>query len=176
MTGKMSRRIVIDACVGASAGESEDPTSRCCREFLDEVLSICHRMVLTRDIAREWDDHGSGFALRWRGAMESRGKVARVGDLPDLGREIDSAAKTASDRKAMLKDAHLIAAAMAADGVIASRDARARDLFAGIAADVKGLGTIAWQHIDEADADALRWLRAGARPDRSLRLASGDRQ
>ncbi len=172
VTGKMSRRIVIDACVGSSAGESEDPTARCCREFLEEVLSICHRMVLTPEIAREWDDHSSGFALRWRGLMESRGKVARVGDLRDLAGDVEVAAKSASDRKAMLKDAHLIAAAMAADGVVASRDARARDLFAGIAADIKGVGKIAWQHIDEADDDAVRWLRAGARADRNLRLAN----
>lgn len=174
MTGKMSRKIVIDASIGRSAGESEDPTSRSCREFLEAVLNICHRMVLTPDIQREWDAHRSGFALRWQGAMESRGKIARIGELRDLRGEIESAARKPSDRKAMLKDVHLIAAAMAADGVIASRDARARKLFAGIEAEVKGLGKIAWQHVDAADGGAMQWLRAGARTDRSLRLVNGD--
>jgi hypothetical protein len=168
----MSRRIVIDACVGASAGQSEDPTARCCREFLEEVLSICHRMVLTPDLVREWDEHASGFALRWRALMESRDKVVRIGDLPDLRSEIDSAARSLGDRKAMLKDAHLVAAAMAADGVIASRDAEARKLFVAVASDIKGLGKIAWQHLDQANGDAVNWLRAGARCDPSLRLAN----
>jgi hypothetical protein len=174
VTGKMSRRIVIDASVGRSAGVSEDPTSRCCREFLEAVLNICHRMVLTPEIEREWNAHRSGFALLWQGAMESRGKIARIGELRDLVREIESAARTPSDCKAMLKDVHLIAAAMAADGVIASRDARARNLFAGIAAEVQGLGKIAWQHVDANNGDAVQWLSAGARTDQSLRLVNGD--
>jgi hypothetical protein len=136
-------------------------------------MRICHRMVLTEEIAREWDAHGSGFALLWRSAMESKGKVYRVAELPDLEDKINAVAASAGDLKEMVKDLHMIAAAMAVDGVVASRDAKARDLFVGIAAEVKGLGKIAWQHIDETNGDAVQqWLRAGARSDPALRLAN----
>jgi hypothetical protein len=167
----MYRRIVIDACVASSAGEtSEDPTSRCCREFLEEVLQICHRMVLTSELRREWNDHCSPFALRWWATMESRRMVERVEEKRDIRPDISSSARSSSTRKAMLKDAHLIGAAMATDNVIASRDDRAHTQFSEIASKVKGLGKVAWVPIDEDDGDALRWLRAGARAEPRFRL------
>lgn len=167
----MSRRIVIDASVAKSAGVTEHPTSRCCREFLQEVLQICHRMVLTPELEREWRDHCSGFALQWWGAMESRGKVARVRDQRDIRSNITSSAGSSSAQQAMLKDAHLITAAMATDNVIASRDERAHELFAEIASKINGLGRVVWVPINERDDDALRWVKAGARAEMKFRLS-----
>jgi hypothetical protein len=166
----MSKRIVIDASVARGAGESEHPTSQRCRSFLEAVLRICHHMVLTADIEKEWQNHESNYATRWRATMESRGKVDPFSDLPDLETPIASSAKTQKARTAMLKDAHLIAGAMAADQVVASLDEKARGYFGEIAHDVKGLGKIAWVNVSEDDQDALDWAEAGARSEPARRL------
>ena len=71
-----SRMLVIDASIAMAAGErSMHPTSRNCREFLQAVLAVCHRMVLTKPIQEEWNEHQSAFARRWRTAMMARKKI-----------------------------------------------------------------------------------------------------
>ena len=57
MTRKFSKLLVIDASIGRAAGQrgSAHPASRACREFLDSVYGICHRMVVTPEIKAEWD-------------------------------------------------------------------------------------------------------------------------
>lgn len=172
MTGKMSRRIVIDASVARAAGETEHPTSRRCREFLQEVLDVCHHMVFTREVEREWKDHRSGFALRWQVMMEQKGKVYRTLERSDPRSSIMSAARSEAARAAMIKDAHLIAAAMAADCVIASLDSRARALFSEISLEVKELGKVTWVPVGESDDVALKWVQAGARAVGTWRLGA----
>jgi hypothetical protein len=67
---------VIDASIAHAAGEvSMHPTSRNCREFLQAVLVICHRMVLTPRIQQEWSKHESRFARTWRKSMMARKKI-----------------------------------------------------------------------------------------------------
>jgi hypothetical protein len=49
---KVSKLLVIDASIARSCGapNATFPTSKNCRDFLNAVLTICHRMVLTDDI------------------------------------------------------------------------------------------------------------------------------
>ena len=51
-----SKRLVIDADVLHSAGgeEATHSTAKRCRDFLKAVLTICHRVVRTPDIDKEW--------------------------------------------------------------------------------------------------------------------------
>jgi len=60
----MSRRIVVDASVARSAGETSHLDSVLCREFLQAMLKICHRVVLTPEIEREWRKHASRCTLQ----------------------------------------------------------------------------------------------------------------
>ncbi|MEW6219041.1 MAG: hypothetical protein AB1634_05820 [Thermodesulfobacteriota bacterium] len=118
MSGKMSRAIVIDASVARAAGSAEHPVSTACRDFLIQILRICHRVVMTVEIAEEWKKHQSGFALRWRAAMESKRKVVRpsVAELPSGLREQAEALPLPPRRmSALLKDLHLVEAALATD-------------------------------------------------------------
>ncbi len=62
---KKSKRLVIDSDVARSAGTKEDPISQSCREVLQAVLSICHKVVLTEDIFAEWKRHRSNFTFVW---------------------------------------------------------------------------------------------------------------
>jgi hypothetical protein len=69
---KHSKRIVVDASVARSAGQSQHPTSSACRDVLDSMLSICHRVVFTQAILDEWAAHQSRYAVQWLAAMKSK--------------------------------------------------------------------------------------------------------
>ncbi len=80
MPRKLLRRLVIDADVARSAGcqEAIYPTSKYCRYFLEEVLEICHCVIMSVAIAEEWDRHHSGFARTWRRRMVASKKLFRI--------------------------------------------------------------------------------------------------
>lgn len=164
---KMSRRIVIDASVARAAGETEHPTSQRCRLFLLDVLTICHRVVLSEDIMREWNKHASRYSVKWLRAMRKRGKVIKVTpDAFDLFERILATADwSAKDIAAMEKDMLLPLAALATDHLVASGDNRVRDRFAMAAADVAELGGITWINPATAADHCGTWLHGGARHD-----------
>lgn len=83
MAKKVSRRLVIDASVARSATLSDNPTSTACREFLQAILDVCHRIVLSAEIYREWEHHAlrtetpadvrrTRFLANWLVAMSRR--------------------------------------------------------------------------------------------------------
>ena len=87
MAKKASRRLVVDASVARSATRSEDPTATACRRFLDDILKICHKVVLTREVKSEWDYAAlqvdtkpdavrARFLLGWMVEMQSKGTSA----------------------------------------------------------------------------------------------------
>src|SRR5262249_6151330 len=88
------RRLVVDASVARSAGTTENPTSQLCRQFLDAMLTICHKVVMTDDIDKEWRKHGSRYSMSWLAAMQSRRKLRA--DDPPGDRATRSAARTVS--------------------------------------------------------------------------------
>ena len=64
MRARDSKRLVIDADVAQAAGSetATHPRARHCRDFLDEVLTLSHRVVMTERINNEWKNHQSRFA------------------------------------------------------------------------------------------------------------------
>jgi len=155
--------LVIDTSVARAAGsESEHPISKYCRDFLNGVLKICHRLVMTKEILDEWKEHRSLFAMRWHSAMVAKKKVvdfikSNVKD-EDLRKEIFSAAASDRDRKEMEKDLHLIEAALATDHIVVSLDETAKECFAKAAQRVGRLGEIIWINPHQDD-DALECLK-----------------
>src|SRR4051794_12743935 len=122
MAAKTSRRLVIDASVARSSGgeDATFPTSKHCRDFLKAVLSICHRIVLTPEIQAEWHKHQSNFARRWLVSMFARKKVEQAGSITkqDPRDNIHAATENEKARAAMLKDIHLLEAAIATDETV----------------------------------------------------------
>ena len=57
MARRTSRRLVIDASVVHAAGPegATFPTSKNCRDFLKAVLTICHNVVMTPEIGKEFE-------------------------------------------------------------------------------------------------------------------------
>lgn len=178
MSTKNSKLLVIDACVLASSGyeNATHPTSKHCHQFLQNVLRICHRAVLTRDLEKEWKKHESNFGQIWRGEMERRGKLIYIKSLEDS----DLRAKiymadillenlTENQRSQVKKDIHLIEAALATDKIVISLDDKtARRFFTQAAQQVeelRELKTISWVNPDKPEESPISWLKSGANPE-----------
>jgi len=139
-----------------------------CREFLRAVRKAGHLIVMSEPISAEWDVHQSLFALAIRLWMSQHRRVYYVGDPTDdaLRQEITRAATGDGERQIMLKDAHLIEAAIVADRTVSSLDERVRGHFRRAAMSVEQLRTIVWVNPHtEADV-SLTWINGGARPDK----------
>lgn len=176
MVAKISRRLVIDASVAQSSGgeDATFPTSKHCRDFLKAVLSICHRIVLTPEIQAEWHKHQSNFARKWLVSMFARKKVEQAGSVmnQNLRDRIDAAAaENEKTRAAMLKDVHLLEAALATDETIIALDEIVRELFAKASMSVGEIRNVVWVNTDKADEKSLAWLEGGAKAEKKRRLS-----
>ena len=70
----------------------------------------------------------------------------------------------------MLKDVHLIEAANAADGIVASLDEEVRNLFRTNAASIGAIRKTCWVNpVHEAER-AVQWLQVGALSDYDRQL------
>ncbi|MCA6526244.1 MAG: hypothetical protein IM570_09755, partial [Pseudanabaena sp. M179S2SP2A07QC] len=159
---KVSKLLVIDASIARSCGapNATSPASKNCRDFLNAVLTICHRMVLTDDIKEEWDKHQSNYARRWRSSMLAKRKVEYRADIAfdqKLRDRLDKVAESDKTREAMWKDCHLLEAAIATDKIIISLDEKARNPFDKAAQSIKELNEIMWVNPDKPEENALLW-------------------
>jgi len=173
MKAKYSRPLVIDACVAGSAGTTDYPTSRACRDFLEAVLKICHRAVFSPELVAEWNRHQSGWAERWRSTMVAKKKVDRIGTIENaaLRAEIDARPISEKQREEIRKDAHLVEAALQTDQTVISSDENtARQPFREIAANVPSIGHLIWVNPTRDDERAIEWLQSGAPAEPSRRL------
>lgn len=171
---KMTRRIVVDASIAMSAGTRSHPSSQRSREFLLDMLDICHRLVTSKDISVEWKRHASKFSIGWLAAMRSKGKIITVTPTPKniMERIMEASDWSGIQIAAMEKDLLLILAAMETDELIASADSTVRDLFAKAASTVDSIARIVWVNpITESD-HCGEWLKAGARYHGDLALGS----
>ena len=171
-----SRRLVIDASVLHAAGPegATFPTSKNCRDFLEAVRSICHRVVMTPDIGDEWRRHLSPFARKWRVSMEAKKKVYRTEPVPDAdlcGRILDTAASQ-KEQDALQKDLRLVEAALAADNSIAALDDTVRRAFRKAANSVGEIRRIVWINPAKTEERPIVWLEEGAKIENARQLQS----
>ncbi|WP_437658347.1 hypothetical protein [Sorangium sp. So ce1182] len=106
--------------------------------------------------------------------MVARKKLLLV-DVPEdagLRDAIDSAAETERDRRAMLKDAHLVEAAQMTDHTVVSLDEHVRALFGAASARVSLLKTVVWANPGREPEGCSRWLEDGAPPQPHRRLGA----
>lgn len=125
---------MIDASIARAAGPESAtyPTSVRCRDFLRDVLDICHRMVMTPEIRAEWKRQRSGYASSWQTQMTARKKIVcvQVPDEGSLATKLDALDLREKAREAMQKDCLLVEAAQAADSLVVSLDDTVRTHFA----------------------------------------------
>lgn len=164
--------LVIDASIACTAGEKSEGGKKC-RDFLDSVLNICNRLVMTEAIQEEWDHHAAPYARRWSAAMKSRGKLKPFEpvQLLTLPGRISELKKAGSRQKQeMQKDVLLLEGAKAADCRIVSIDEKARGYFQRFGEYLPELNGILWINPVKQYDDAVEWLNRGAPNDDSLLL------
>ena len=161
-----SKRLVIDASLARAAGplEAPHPLARQCRQFLESVLTVCHRIVWTPEIKAEWDKHQSSHARRWLVAMRSRRKVVSIEVAADqeLCDGLKRAAGSERASRDMLKDSHLLEAALAADQIVVSLDDRVQADFVAAAEGLKEVQPIVWENPGQSPDALCGWLARGA--------------
>jgi hypothetical protein len=169
-----SRCLVIDASIARAAGtlESKDLTGIRCRDFLIAVRSVCHRMAWSAAIKVEWDKHHSKYAALWLVTMMNLKKLRPVKDerQEELRQTIERHSLDANVGAIMLKDAHLVEAALATDSRIAALDETVRGHFRRLAATHEPLRRINWVNPAAEDEEVVAWLEEGARLERARRL------
>jgi hypothetical protein len=171
-----SKRLVIDADVLHSAGGEKTihPTAKRCRDFLQAMLTICHRVVQTTAIGEEWWRHCSRFARKWLKQMHSKKKVKDIrtgfAGAQSLLRNVEKTAKSDKEIGAVRKDIHLIHAALVTDRSVISCDETARELFGNASTTVADLSPIVWVNPNREEETPILWLESGAEaePDRML--------
>ena len=176
MRSRDSKRLVIDTDVAQASGDEDatDPRAINCRDFLKEVRSQDHRVVMTREISDEWKRHRSGFALEWRVSMDARRRIDRI-DPPEDKELQDKVTNTASDEdeiEGIKKDFHLLQAALATDHTIISCEQYVRKLFAIASQRVGEIRHIIWVNPNRAEEERpIVWLQNGAPPEAQRRLS-----
>jgi hypothetical protein len=158
--------LVIDADIARAAGslESNHPRGSLCRDFLLRVRGICHRMAWTDAIRNEWEKHRSKFATEWLASMTRLNKLRRI-DAQEAAETRDEISESCPDKAIIakvLKDFHLIEAALATDSRVASLDETARGHFSRLSAGAESLQNIVWINPTIEDEKAVEWLEQGA--------------
>ena len=169
MRARDSKRLVIDTDVAQASGDEDatDPRAIHCRDFLKEVMSQNHRVVMTRKISDEWKRHRSRFAYEWRVSMDARRKIDRINppENEELQTKITTTTNNADEIEVMGKDFHLLQAALATDQTVISLDETVRGLFAHASQQVGEIRHIIWVNPDRAEERLILWLQNGAPPE-----------
>lgn len=173
---KHGKRLVVDTDIIRSAGneKARDPRSVICRDFLRNILAADElKIILTDAVLEEWRKHLSTFSRTWLTSMYARKRVERI-DVPfdvDLREKISTLASSTKKQEAMLKDTHLLEAAMKADKTIFSIDETVRGYFQEIAPGLVILKDIIWINPCKYTACFI-WLQSEDKPKIEYLLCS----
>ena len=174
MTTKVFKLLVIDASIARSAGgeDATDLKSVYCRDFLEAVVDLCHRVVMTPDIRDEWNKHQSKSARTWLRRMVAKKKLYACETVLDneLWSKVEDFTEFDHQREAMIKDIRLIEAALATDKIVISLDDKVRNLFSKAAEQVDELKDIVWVNPAKPEEKAIEWLEKGAEAEIERKL------
>ncbi|HEX6902720.1 MAG TPA: hypothetical protein VF789_23585 [Thermoanaerobaculia bacterium] len=100
--------------------------------------------------------------------------ILLLGDTKDeaLRERLAAAFNLIRDRRAILKDAHLLEAACQTDRIVISRDETVRDLFRRACPEIKEIRDICWANPEVEDERVVDWLESGARSEPARQLGS----
>jgi hypothetical protein len=172
---KKSKILVIDADVARAAGETQHPVSSACRDVLDNVLEICHKIVLSPILREEWTKHQSKYATTWLKTMIAKRKV-QFKQIPEdqiLREKVAQYAETSKINEIMQKDIHLIEIAQQADKIVISMDNTVREHFKTVSSQIHELKEISWAnpHPDRQES-VITWLKDGCEIENNRKLSS----
>jgi hypothetical protein len=161
-----SKCLVIDTDIASSAGgeNAQAQRSKQCRDVLMAVRDASHKVVVTEMISEEWRKHQSNFTRTWLRSMYAKRKVCQVDVLvnDELRHKVEQSVVEDKKREAMLKDIHLIEAALATDKTIISMDETVRLYFCEMLRKIAVLKHIVWVNPSKDDELCIEWLHDGA--------------
>jgi hypothetical protein len=164
--GRSSKCIVIDTDIAraASPRDTIDPRPKDCHKLLVVVRDTKHRVVWTEAIRTEWKKHQSQFTQTWFASMIARKQVCWINAPTDdqLRGNIERHTVSEKKRDAMLKDTHLIEAALQADKIVISMDEKVRHAFGEVTQKIQPLALIVWGNPCVSEEAAIDWLQHGA--------------
>lgn len=163
MNKKIRKKLVIDASIANSAGKTEHPISKSCRNTLDCVLQCGYLIVMTPDIFTEWKNNTSKFSIVWLSSMVARKKVFRIKiEQNSLLRErLEDMDFSEKNKNAVIKDVHLVEAALETDKIVISGDDMARNLFRSASRSIGEIKQIIWVNPIHDDEKVVVWLESG---------------
>jgi len=164
-------KFVVDADIAASASDSEKDEPKHSRDFLEALYTHRHEAVFSDQLWAEWEKHESKFSHEWRVRMVRRGLIQRLKDTHDqtLRDQIEQAQPDQHIVVILLKDTHLIEAAVKSDQRIASKD-KVRKHFSNLCGQIKALQSLLW--VNPHTENCLDWLEQGA-PAEAERMLCG---
>ena len=114
--------------------------------MLEEIRTVCHRVLLSEEARSEWDRHTSWFSQTWRTAMTSRGKIKPV--TLQLARHeaiLDNCGLESGQLSKRKEDLHLVVAALEyGDNIVISNDRRAANGFRELSRIIEEYGKVSW--------------------------------
>jgi hypothetical protein len=159
--------LVIDTDIARSAGgvEAHEERSKCCRDFLIAIRDTTHKLVTTEATREEWHKHQSKFTKVWMASMIARRRICWIEAPPDeeLRRKIEQGTAHERKRNAMLKDIHLVEAALQADKIVVSLDETVRACFHETTQHLAVLRTLMWVNPCRSEETPVEWLNGGAK-------------
>ncbi|MGI4763159.1 MAG: hypothetical protein ACRYF0_20770 [Janthinobacterium lividum] len=164
-------QIVIDADIMQSASGNENDLSTRCREILDNVLEEGHSLVRTPSMKVEWDKHASRYSLNWLRLMQSRRRLLDIDESETgLAGALKNLPVLPAEQRIMLKDCHLLEAALAGEKRIVSKDEAAYFHFYHASASLSQLRKIMWASPVRIKDKCAEWLASGAKPETKRKI------
>lgn len=162
-----TRLLVVDSDVIAAATGNENPRSKICLLTLTTIQQMRHRVLLTPEINREWNNRFPRFAALWLKQMKSRGLLELWEEEPESGISgaLQKLGVTSDILTIMLKDKHLLEAAKVGDQTILSMDETAYYHFFAASASISQLRRLMWVSPERISDTCVAWLQAGAKPE-----------
>lgn len=171
------KRLVVNASVARAAGGKDATASVSinCTEFLETFRdNTPHHVVMTLELSEEWDKHQSNFAAAWLVNMIATKRFHYI-ELPQnkgLFDKVETTAAVEKDINEMLKDFHLLQAALETDKTIVSLDEAIRTLFSVASQQVGEIRDIIWVNPDRTEEMSVTWLQNGAPPEAHRQLSA----
>lgn len=159
----INNHTIVDTCVAASVGDPTSPRYQTARDVVDFLKSGPVGICMTDELLIEWRKHASRYMTRWLASMVSRGRTRHEIDKRVNGyRRALLKIPENQGRAAIVKDAHLVEAAILHGLGIISLDDRQRKLLRRFVASYELVGKVQWFNPVDQHSECLRWLKDGA--------------
>jgi hypothetical protein len=128
---------------------------------------------MTPEVYAEWKEHQSRLAFIWQRTMVAKKRIVFLNISPhvELRNQVANTPADSKNREAMIKDIHLIEAALATDRTVISLDDTARKLFSTASVVVRELRRVVWVNPAKTSEEAVSWVKNGAKPERQRQLS-----